>query len=62
MPTNVQLAAELLRNAATFFRDVGEQNDALQQQMKVKAQTFDLAANLVEKDPLGEMPDPASGG
>ena len=34
MATNAQLAAKLLRDASGFFRNVGEQNPPLQQQMR----------------------------
>ncbi len=57
MPSNAELAAELLRNAATFFRDVGTQNPQLKDQMSESAQTFETIADLVESDPTGEMPN-----
>ncbi|HEC14447.1 MAG TPA: hypothetical protein ENI72_01695 [Rhodospirillales bacterium] len=57
MPNNAELAAELLRNAATFFRDVGTQNPALKNQMSESARTFETIADLVETDPVGKMPN-----
>ncbi len=57
MPSNAELAAELLRNAATFFRDVGVQNPALKDQMSESARTFETIADLVETDPTGDMPN-----
>ena len=50
MPTNAELAAKLLRNAAEFFRSVGEQNAGLSEQMQSNADTYDMVAEWVEKD------------
>lgn len=55
MATHVQLAAKLLRDAATFFRNVGIQNEALQEQMEDNANVFEQVADLVEKDPMGQL-------
>lgn len=55
MATYAQLAAKLLRDAATFFRNVGAQNQPLQEQMNDNASVYDQVADLVEKDPLGEL-------
>ena len=59
MATHAELAANLLRNAAFFFRDVGEQNPALKDQMAENAETFETVAHLLETDPTGilEAPD-----
>ena len=56
MPSHAQLAAQLLRDAATFFRALSEQNDALKDQMTENADVFEQVAALVEKDPNGELP------
>lgn len=53
MSTHVQLAALLLRDAATFFRDVGEQNEPLKAQMDDNASVYERVADLLETDPLG---------
>lgn len=53
MPSHAQLAAKLLRDAATFFRTIAEQNPPLQEQMGENASVFDQVAELVEKDPNG---------
>ncbi len=50
MPTNAERAAKLLRNAAEFFRSVGEQNAELSEQMQSNAETYDMVAEWVEKD------------
>lgn len=62
MANHAQVAAQLLRNAAKFFRDVGSQNQPIQEQMEKNARTYDTVANLVETDPGGEMPDFAADG
>ena len=56
MPTNAELAAKLLRNAAEFFRSVGEKNTELGEQMRSNADTYDRVAEWVEKDANGEGP------
>lgn len=53
MATHAQLAAKLLRDAATFFRNVGDQNEPLKEQMTNNAAVYDQVADLVEKDPGG---------
>lgn len=55
MPTHAQLAAQLLRDAATFFRTIAEQNEPLREQMTENAAVFDEVAMLVEQDPSGEV-------
>ncbi len=58
MPSHAEIAARLLRDAATFFRAVGEQNEALRDQMTENADVFEQVAMLVEVDPTGELEDP----
>ena len=57
MSTHAQLAARLLRDAAVFFRTVGEQNPPLAETMGDNAKVFEDVAALVENDPLGEVPE-----
>ena len=57
MPTNAQLAAKLLRDASSFFRNVGEQNPPIAEQMNDNAQVYDQVAEMVEADPTGELPE-----
>jgi len=59
MATHAQIAANLLRNAATFFRDIGGQNTDLKEQMEVNARTYDAVADMLEQDPNAEMPLPS---
>lgn len=56
MPSHAQLAARLLRDAAQFFRTIGDQNAALKGQMEENATVFEQVATLVEQDPNGEIP------
>jgi len=56
MAKHSDIAVNLLRNAATFFRDLGAQNPDLAEQMESNAQTYDAVADLMEQDPHGEMP------
>lgn len=58
MPSHAEIAARLLRDAATFFRAVGEQNDALRDQMTENADVFEQVAVLVETNPTGQLEDP----
>jgi hypothetical protein len=55
MVTHTQLAAKLLRDAAVFFRTIGDQNAPLKQQMEDNAKVFEEAAALVENDPTGTI-------
>jgi len=63
MATHGDVAANLLRNAATFFRDLGTQNPDLAEQMEMNARTYDAVADMVERDPNGQMtlPDERTG-
>ncbi|RPF71969.1 hypothetical protein [Aurantiacibacter spongiae] len=51
-----ELAAKLLRDAGMFFRNVGEQNPDVKDQMDQNAQVYDQVAGMVESDPLAELP------
>ena len=57
MATNAELAAKLLRDASGFFRNVGEQNPPIAEQMNDNAQVYEQVAAMVENDPTGELPD-----
>ncbi|MCW8916680.1 MAG: hypothetical protein OQK24_12630 [Magnetovibrio sp.] len=59
MASHTQLAANLLRNAATFFRDIGTNNPELKKQMEANASTYDAVADMVEQDPSGKIPLPS---
>lgn len=55
MATYAQLGAKLLRDAATFFRNVGAQNAPLKQQMDDNATVYEQVAELLERNPTGEL-------
>ncbi len=57
MPTHTELASRLLRDAAAFFRTVGEQNEPLKVQMEENADVFEQVAGLLETDPNGTLPE-----
>lgn len=49
------LTADLLKNAAIFFRSVAEQNEPIRDQMLHSADIYDRMAALVAQNPLGVM-------
>lgn len=53
MISHAQLAAKLLKDAAAFFRTIGEQNPPLKIQMDENANVFEQVAELVENNPTG---------
>jgi hypothetical protein len=55
MPSHSELAAKLLRDAAAFFKTIAEQNPPLKDQMDENADVFEQVADLVEKDPNGQI-------
>ncbi|EWY37435.1 hypothetical protein N825_17650 [Skermanella stibiiresistens SB22] len=55
MATNAEIAAKLLRDAASFFRHVGDQNDPIKDQMDTNAQAYETIAELVETEPTAEF-------
>jgi hypothetical protein len=57
MPTHADLGARLLRDAASFFRTLGSQNEPLRDQMTENADVFEQVANLLEQDPTGVLPE-----
>ena len=55
MPTHAEVAADLLKAAALFFRNIAETNTELKEQMETNAETYDAIAQLVTSDPQGEL-------
>jgi hypothetical protein len=51
--THTALAARLLRDAASFFRTIAEQNPSLMEAMSENAAIYEEVANLVETNPGG---------
>ena len=62
MPSHAEMAARLMRDAASFFRTIAEQNEPLKDQMTENAAVFEQVADLVESDPTGEIPEEAQEG
>jgi ankyrin repeat protein/TPR repeat protein len=60
--THCSLAAKLLRDAAVFIQNVGEQNDYLTDRMEEKAKVFLQVADLVETSPQAKIGDEADVG
>ena len=63
MVTHAKLAAQMLREAAIFFRSVADDNPSLAEEMMENASVYEEVAALVESDPLGEIgpeKDPSS--
>ncbi len=61
MPTHADLASKLLKDAATFFRTLAEQNDDLRQQMTENATVFEQMADLIQDDPQGALEGTSNG-
>ncbi len=57
MPTYAEVSSKLLVDAATFFRTLAEQNDAVQDQMLENAKVFDQMAELLLQDPTKMLED-----
>jgi hypothetical protein len=55
MTTYAELAARLLRDAATMFRSMGGDDAELGQRVQEFAQVYDQVADLVESDPTGSV-------
>jgi hypothetical protein len=53
--THTDLAVRLLRDAAGFFRNVGDQNPAMAEQMRENADVYEEVASLLSSDPNGEI-------
>lgn len=53
--TYADLAVKLLRDASGFFRNVGEQNEPLKEQMNDNADVYEQVADLLEQDPTGTL-------
>ncbi len=55
MTTHAELAAKLLQDAANFFRNVGDQNEPIKEQMHDNANVYDQVAELLAQDPTGVL-------
>ncbi len=50
---NAELTGRLLKDAAGFFRTLGEQNETIRDQMDENANVYDQIGGLVAEAPLG---------
>jgi len=50
-----ELSGKLLKDAATFFRTLAEQNEPIREQMSENANVYEQIGDLVMKDPAGEL-------
>lgn len=57
MPTHAELAVQLMRDAAGFFRNLAEQNETVRADMVENAGVFEQMADLLENDPKGKVND-----
>ena len=55
MSTHAEIAAKLLRDAASFYRAVAADNDQLQESLGEFARVYESVADLVETDPTGVL-------
>ena len=53
--SHAEMAARLLKEAAMFFRSIGEQNPPLKEQMDQNAEIYESVANVVEQTPLRNL-------
>lgn len=60
MTTHADLAAKLLREAATMFRAMSGPDEELAKRLNDFATLYEQVADLAEADPLGEL-QPAAG-
>jgi len=54
--TNAQLAAVLLRESATFFMTLGQQNEPVLEQMTQNSEVYRATAAVLEVNPVGQLP------
>ncbi len=50
-----KIAGDMLRNAAKFYRSIGQQNEPLKEQLDMSADIYDQLSKLVTDDPSGWM-------
>lgn len=57
MPTYAEITADLLKDAAVFFRTLAEQNVEVRKQMSENAAIYDRMAGMLLAQPTGRSPD-----
>lgn len=60
-PTNVDLAAKVLRDVAAHYRTMAEENPEVQDRLLHNAQVCEDVARLVQDDPLGGLAEAVAG-
>jgi hypothetical protein len=55
MTTHAELAARLLRDAASMFRSIGSSDPELGERVQEFASVYERVADLVENDPMGSI-------
>lgn len=55
MTTHAELAARLLKEAAAIFRTMSWPDAEIKERVETFSKLFDRVADLVEKDPTGEV-------
>jgi hypothetical protein len=56
MPTYAQLTHDLLKDTATFFRTLAEQNEAVRAEMTDNANIYERMADTIAAEPRGIAP------
>jgi len=57
MATYAQLGAKLLRDAATLFRRLADQNEPLKDRLTENAAIYENVADMLHRNPLAEIRD-----
>lgn len=57
MPTHAEITVKLLGDASDFFKNLGEQNQDIKEQMDDNAYVFEKMAEVLGKDPQGKTED-----
>lgn len=53
--SHAELTGRLLKDAATFFRTLADQNEPIKEQMHENANVYEQIGDLVAQDPLGVL-------
>ncbi len=61
MPTHAELASNLLADASTFFKALGDQNPELTEQMTENCNVFQQMSALLAQAPEGQIDDKSHG-
>ncbi|MGB4056669.1 MAG: hypothetical protein WBK77_01130 [Alphaproteobacteria bacterium] len=57
MPTYAEITADLLKDAAAFFKTLAEQNEAIRTDMKSNAAIYERMADTITNTPTGKAPN-----